>query len=114
MGNQKDIEEKLNAMIDEKLIKRGFFDSPIFSSFRDKNKEFLLNADFRHDLGADSMDIAMLFTAFEKEFNIKIKDDEAAKIRTVSQAKDHIRRKLVKTSVSKKQSLDIKLLQLVQ
>lgn len=114
MENEKDIEEKLNAMIDEKLIKRGFFDSPIFASFRDKKKEFIMHADFRHELGADSMDIAILFTIFEKEFNIKTQNDETERIRTVSQAKNYIRRKLAQATVSNKRNPDVKLLQLVQ
>ena len=39
---------------------------------------------FVDDLGADSLDIVELIMAFEEEFNIEIPDEEAEKIKKVS------------------------------
>lgn len=38
---------------------------------------------FVDDLGADSLDLVELIMAMEEEFDIKIEDDEAEKIKTV-------------------------------
>ena len=43
-------------------------------------------ASFTDDLGADSLDTVELIMEFEKEFNIKIPDEDADKIATVSNA----------------------------
>ncbi len=39
---------------------------------------------FIDDLGADSLDIVELIMAFEEEFDIEIADEDAEKIKTVS------------------------------
>ena len=41
---------------------------------------------FIDDLGADSLDTVELVMAFEEEFDIEIPDDDAQKMRTVSDA----------------------------
>lgn len=41
---------------------------------------------FTTDLGADSLDTVDLIMEFEKEFDIKIPDEEAEKIKTVGDA----------------------------
>ena len=43
-------------------------------------------ASFTTDLGADSLDTVDLIMEFEKEFDIKIPDDQAEKISTVGDA----------------------------
>ena len=43
-------------------------------------------ASFTTDLGADSLDTVDLIMKFEKEFGIKIPDEEAEKIQTVGDA----------------------------
>ena len=43
-------------------------------------------ADLFKDLGADSLDVVELVMAFEEEFNLSIKDEDAEKIRTVEDA----------------------------
>ena len=43
-------------------------------------------ADLARDLGADSLDVVELVMAFEEEFNLSIKDEDAEKIRTVEDA----------------------------
>ena len=44
------------------------------------------SASFTNDLGADSLDTVELLMDFEKEFNVKIAEEEAEKIATVSDA----------------------------
>jgi acyl carrier protein len=45
-----------------------------------------LEASFREDLGADSLDLVELIMAFEEEFGGEISDEEAQGIRTVGEA----------------------------
>lgn len=45
-----------------------------------------MEADFREDLEADSLDLVELIMAFEEEFGGEISDDEAQKIVTVGHA----------------------------
>lgn len=47
-------------------------------------------ASFTTDLGADSLDTVDLIMEFEKEFDIKIPDDQAEKIQTVGDAIKYI------------------------
>ena len=47
-------------------------------------------AAFTTDLGADSLDTVDLIMEFEKEFGIKIPDEEAGKIQTVGDAIKYI------------------------
>jgi acyl carrier protein len=47
-------------------------------------------ASFVHDLQADSLGIVEAIFAIEKEFDIKIPDDEAEKLRTVEDATRYI------------------------
>lgn len=46
--------------------------------------------DIANDLGADSLDIAELMIAFEEEFDIDIKEEDAQNITTVGQVVEHI------------------------
>lgn len=64
-----DIEEKVNAIVAEKLgVDRA---------------EVTPDAVFIDDLGADSLDLVELIMAMEEEFGFEIADDEAEKLRTV-------------------------------
>lgn len=47
-------------------------------------EEVKLESKFIEDLGADSLDIVELIMAMEEEFETEIPDEEAEKIRTVS------------------------------
>ncbi len=51
-----------------------------------EESEVTPEANFQHDLGADSLDIVELIMEFEKEFNVSIPDDQAENIGTVGQA----------------------------
>ncbi|MCK5242718.1 acyl carrier protein [bacterium] len=48
-------------------------------------------ASFIEDLGADSLDTVELVMALEEEFNMEIPDEEAEKIKTVSDAVEFIK-----------------------
>ena len=47
-------------------------------------------ASFVDDLGADSLDLVELIMAMEEEFDIKIEDEEAEKIKTVQDTIDFV------------------------
>src|SRR6266849_493820 len=52
--------------------------------------ELTPEANFIDDLNADSRDLVELIMSLEEEFNVKIRDAEAAKIRTVQDAMDYL------------------------
>lgn len=52
------------------------------------------NASFIQDLGADSLDTVELVMAFEEEFEIEIRDEEAENINTFGDAINFINRAL--------------------
>ena len=70
------IAEKIKTIIHEKL---GVEQSAMVD-----------NASFSDDLGLDSLDVLETFMALEKEFNLKISDDEAEKLKTVGSVVDYI------------------------
>ncbi|PLR97315.1 acyl carrier protein [Bacillus sp. T33-2] len=49
-----------------------------------------LEASFKDDLGADSLDVVELVMELEDEFNTEISDDDAEKISTVGDAVNYI------------------------
>lgn len=56
--------------------------------------EITPDANFVKDLGIDSLDYAELVMEFEQTFDIKIPDDDAEKLQTISQAVKYIESKL--------------------
>ena len=52
--------------------------------------DITLDANFREDLEADSLDLVELIMAFEEEFGGEISDDEAQKITTVGEAVNYL------------------------
>lgn len=53
-----------------------------------------LEASFKDDLGADSLDVVELVMELEDEFNMEISDDDAEKIATVGDAVNYINGKI--------------------
>lgn len=53
-----------------------------------------LEASFKDDLGADSLDVVELVMELEDEFDMEISDDEAEKIATVGDAVNYINGKI--------------------
>ena len=79
MANTAEVEVQIRAIIADKL---GVEESEIVPA-----------ASFTEDLGADSLDTVELIMEFEKEFNIKIPDEDADKIATVRNAIDYVANK---------------------
>ncbi len=52
--------------------------------------EIVTTANFKKDLGADSIDLVELIMEFEREFDISIPDERAEGIATVGDAISHI------------------------
>lgn len=52
--------------------------------------EIHAESSFQDDLGADSLDLVELIMAMEEEFDVKIDDEAAQKIKTVQNAVDYI------------------------
>lgn len=52
--------------------------------------EVKVEASFREDLGADSLDVVELVMELEDEFDMEISDDDAEKIATVGDAVSYI------------------------
>ncbi|NPA05953.1 MAG: acyl carrier protein [Chloroflexi bacterium] len=52
--------------------------------------EVTMDAHFRDDLEADSLDLVELIMALEEEFNAEISDEDAQKITTVGEAVQYI------------------------
>jgi len=53
-----------------------------------------MDAQFREDLGADSLDLVELVMAFEEEFGGTISDEDAQQIKTVGDAVRYIQEKM--------------------
>ena len=71
-----DVEKKVQEIICEQLSV--------------EESEVTPEASFVETLNADSLDIVELIRAFEEQFNIDIPDEEAEKLRTVSDAIKYI------------------------
>ena len=52
--------------------------------------EVTVDASFKEDLGADSLDVVELVMELEDEFDMEISDDEAEKISTVGEVVKYI------------------------
>jgi len=55
-----------------------------------EDSKVTLDARFREDLEADSLDLVELIMAFEEKFGGEISDEDAQKITTVGQAVEYI------------------------
>lgn len=75
-----DVAKKVKAIIVDKL---GVEESEVTEA-----------ANFTNDLGADSLDTVELLMEFEKEFGVKIPDEDAAGIATVADAIKYVETKL--------------------
>jgi len=57
-------------------------------------EQVTMDARFREDLEADSLDLVELIMAFEEEFGGEISDEEAQKITTVGEAVTYLEKNL--------------------
>jgi acyl carrier protein len=74
--NKDEVFDKIKAIVVEQLG-------------ADEN-QVTMEANFRDDLEADSLDLVELIMAFEEEFGGEISDEEAQKITTVGEAVDYL------------------------
>jgi acyl carrier protein len=58
-----------------------------------EESKVVLEASFKDDLGADSLDVVELVMELEDEFDMEISDDDAEKIVTVGDAVNYINSK---------------------
>ncbi|WP_050614746.1 acyl carrier protein [Bacillus testis] len=56
-----------------------------------EESEVTLEASFKEDLGADSLDVVELVMELEDEFGMEISDEDAEKIATVGDAVNYIK-----------------------
>jgi acyl carrier protein len=56
-----------------------------------EESQVTLDASFKEDLGADSLDVVELVMELEDEFDMEISDDDAEKIVTVGDAVNYIK-----------------------
>lgn len=59
-----------------------------------EESQVTLEASFKDDLGADSLDVVELVMELEDEFDMEISDDDAEKISTVGDAVNYIQAKI--------------------
>lgn len=59
-------------------------------------EKVVLEARFREDLEADSLDLVELIMAFEEEFGGEISDEDAQKITTVGEAVTYLDQRIAK------------------
>jgi len=52
------------------------------------------DANFRDDLGADSLDLVELIMEFEEQFGGTISDEDAQQLKTVGQAIDYVEQRM--------------------
>jgi acyl carrier protein len=76
------MEEQVKAIVAEKLGVNG--------------DQVKLESNFIDDLGADSLDTVELVMAFEEKFGIEIPDEDAEKMKSVSDAISYLKNKGVK------------------
>ncbi len=57
-------------------------------------EKITLEARFREDLEADSLDLVELIMAFEDEFGGEISDEEAQQLKTVGEAVEYLKARL--------------------
>ena len=72
------MDKKIIGLIAEKLGKNA--------------DEIKLESRLIEDLGADSLDIVELIMAFEDEFNISLPDEDVAKMKTIGNIIDYIKK----------------------
>jgi len=58
-------------------------------------EQVTLEAKFREDLEADSLDLVELIMAMEEEFEGEISDEDAQKITTVAEAVNYVKERMV-------------------
>lgn len=77
-------------MAEEKTMEQKIIDI-IVDLLGVEPEQVTMEARFREDLGADSLDLVELIMAFEEHFDQEISDEEAQQITTVGQAIEYVK-----------------------
>jgi acyl carrier protein len=80
----------MNTTVDKSGIAARSEDHLFMKSWAWNNPQSTPSASFTNDLGLDSLDVLETFMALEKEFGLKINDEDAEKLTTVGAVTDYI------------------------
>ena len=64
------------------------------------NSEITMEADFRRDLSADSLDVSELIMSLENEFSIRVPESDMVNLKTVGNVVDYIEKVINLQNVS--------------
>jgi acyl carrier protein len=82
------IQKEQNLMTKDEIY--GKVSDIIVEQLGADESDITMEANFRDDLEADSLDLVELIMAFEEEFGGEISDEEAQEITTVGQAVEYL------------------------
>ena len=74
------------------------FDRVLMDTLNVEQKQITPDANFKDELGVDSLEMMELIMEFEKQFKIQIPDEAAEEIKTVGDAEKFLRAKLTTTA----------------
>lgn len=80
---------QIRTIITQHIVDKLGVDAPLVTE----------QASFTDDLGADSLDVFELLAAIEKEFALKIPDEDAEKITTVGMLVNYVNKHVVVSAV---------------
>lgn len=81
------------GLYSKEVIQEKVYKAIVESSLLSKD-EIELTSNFTEDLGLDFLDAVELLMALEEEFDIEINDEDAEKLKTVTDAIEYINNKL--------------------
>lgn len=74
------------------------FDRVLMDTLNVEQKQITPDANFKDELGVDSLEMMELIMEFERQFKIQIPDEAAEEIKTVGDAEKFLRAKLTTTA----------------
>ncbi len=80
----------MNSVISKKTTVAARIRTIIHEKLGVEESRLVDTASFSADLGLDSLDVLETFMTLEKEFNLKIDDEEAEKLTTVGAVIDYV------------------------
>jgi acyl carrier protein len=92
---KKNLKGRRNISMSDKTVKQRITDI-IVDLLGVEEEQVTMEASFRDDLDADSLDLVELIMGFEEEFEGEISDEQAQKITTVGEAISYVESNLIK------------------
>ncbi len=80
----------MNSVISKKTAVAARIRTIIHEKLGVEESKLIDTASFSSDLGLDSLDVLETFMTLEKEFNLKIDDEDAEKLTTVGAVIDYV------------------------